>query len=330
MTSPVLVLVTVDTEEEWNWDGPLPESPPSVANVLRLPSFHELCSRYGMRPTYFTNLAVIENDASRRVVERLASLDDAEIGMHVHPWHTPPITRFDRSSSRYSFLHNYPAEIVLDKLGTVHSALEGCGIRPTSFRGGRYSTGATIHAFLQDRGFVADCSIVPYTHWRDDGAPDFRSRDIFPKRVAPREGLGPLWEIPLSLGFSRRPFRLWSRCFDLVERSALRRLRLIGVAERTRLVRRIWLNLELPDAADWTAFLRLLQGIGVPCICFTVHSSSLVAGPGPYTKTGDDEIRIRKKIEATFRTIRTLPGFVPATATELARHLERAYAGHRN
>lgn len=331
MTNQVFVLTTIDTEEEWDWNDLFPVTTPTVSNAQYLPSFQDLCTRHGMKPTYFVDFAVLENPVSRRIVEQLGQLADAEVGMHIHPWHTPPITAFDASSVCASFLHNHPAHVIREKLETVFSAFEGCGIRPTSFRGGRYSTGAAIQDFLHETRFIADCSIVPYTAWPDDGAPDFRSRDLLPiRRPAPREGLGPLWEIPLTLAFSRTPFRMWSRAFDIVEHSALGRLRLIGIAERLRLVRRIWLNFELPDSPDWIPFLRLLQAIGVPYVCLSVHSSSLVAGPGPYTRTRDDELRIRKKIESTFVALRDLPGFVPATASELAHHLETTHAGHRN
>jgi len=331
MTQQVLVMTSVDTEEEWDWDGPFPESGASVDNVLRLPVFQDLCASYGMRTTYFANLPVIEHPSSRRVIQGLAQREDVEVGMHIHPWHTPPLVPFRGSAAMASFLHNHPPEVARAKLEAVHAAFRSAGIVPTSFRGGRYSSGGAIHAFLHERGFVADCSVVPYTTWPDDGAPDFRERGLFPTRVPPpRENLKPLWEIPLSLGFSRRPFRLWARCFDLVERSALRRLRLIGLAERLGLLRKVWLNFELADPHDWTPFLKLVQRMGVPSVCLTVHSSSLTTGPGPYTRTPEDEKRIFGQIEKVFADIRRLPGFVPATASEVAGHLERRYAGSGN
>lgn len=331
MSEQVLVMTTVDTEEEWDWDGPFPISGASVGNALRLPAFQDLCARYGMRTTYFANLAILEEDGSRHVIQELARRDDAEVGMHIHPWHTPPLTEFRGSPARASFLHNHPPEIARAKLETVYSAFRDAGIAPTSFRGGRYSTGGAIHEFLHERGFVADCSVVPHTTWPDDGAPDFRARDPFPARLAPpREGLKALWEIPLSLGFSHRPFRLWARCFEAIENSVLGKLRLIGLAERLGLLRKVWLNFEIADPHDWTPFLLLLQKMGVPSVCLTVHSSSLTAGPGPYTRTLEDERRIFEKIERVFADVRRLPGFVPATASEVADHLERRYAGSGN
>ena len=165
----------------------------------------------------------------------------------------------------------------------------------------------------------------------NEGAPDFRQRDVFPVRLTPQSADQlPLWEIPLSMGFSRTPFGLWARLFDLIETTALSKLRLIGLAERLHLVRRVWLNFEIADPHDWTPFLLLLQRMGVPCVTLTVHSSSLTAGPGPYTRSSLDETRIHRQIEQVFSTIRTLPGFVPATASEAAQYLENMHAGSRN
>lgn len=316
-------MTTIDTEEEWDWTGPFPETAPSVENIYSLPAFQDLCERFGMRSTYFANLAVLQDPMARQVMKGLARRDGVEVGMHVHPWHTPPLDHEAGSPCRASFLHNSPAHIIRAKLDNVYTAFLNAGITPVSFRGGRYSTGGEIQRFLQDHGFVADCSVVPYTSWPDEGAPDYRQRNLFPVRLpAPTTDLKPLWELPLTLGFSRQPFHVWSRCFNLVEGSVLKKFRLIGVAERLKLVRRIWLNLESDDPCNWAPFLRLLQKLGLPYVCLTVHSSSLTAGPGPYARTRADADKIVERFKLAFSIISTLPGFVPATAGEIAQILE--------
>jgi hypothetical protein len=329
--SQTLYTVTVDTEEEWDWAGQWPQDNLQVTNILELPKFQKLCTNYGVRPTYFTDLAVLQHAESREVVTTLAKAEGVEIGMHIHPWNTPPVAIDTIPTNRSTFLRNLPVAEIGAKLASVYDGLSGAGIRPTSFRGGRYSSGGAIHEFLQDHGFVADCSVVPYTTWPDDGAPDYRQRDLAPARIpATRSGQTALWELPLTLAFSRRPFRLWQRSFEAIERSMLRKLRLIGIAERLGIVRKVWLNFEIADPCDWMPFLRLLRQLRVPCICFTVHSSSLAAGPGPYTKNADDEERIYRQIENIFSLLSRWPEFVPATASEVALELEQRYAGSRN
>lgn len=328
---PTYFMMTIDTEEEWDWSGGWPTDGLAVTNIRSLPRFQRLCDQYGIATTYFTNLAVLENDESRQTLLDLASGNQTEIGMHIHPWNTPPVTTDRTPTARSTFLHNLPPETIRAKLESVYNAFLRLGIGPTSFRGGRYSSGAPIHEFLQERGFIAECSVLPYTTWPEEGAPDYRQRDLTPVRIPPRrKGQAPLWELPLTLAYSRSPFGFWRRCFEVVERSLLRKLRLIGLAEKLGLVRKVWLNFEIGDPYDWTPFLKMLQRIGVPCICFTVHSSSLAVGPGPYTKTKEDEARIFNQIEQVFAAISRLPRFATATASGVARTLEHQYASLGN
>ena len=105
----------------------------------------------------------------------------------------------------------------------------------------------------------------------------------------------------------------------------MRHLRLIGIAEELGIVRRIWLNFELDGTRDWMRFIEILKRMDVPCITFTLHSSSLFAGKGPYTRTLEDEKRIFEKIERTFRLLSTLKEHEPVTVTETATFLETKY-----
>ncbi|MCI0464950.1 MAG: hypothetical protein L0Z62_49140, partial [Gemmataceae bacterium] len=180
--------------------------------------------------------------------------------------------------------------------------------------------------FLQGRGFLADASVVPYVTWQDEGAPDYRRRGLQPARLPPRgPGERPLWEIPLTLGFTRRPFRFWARCFQFVERTWLSRLRLIGLAERARLVQKVWLNFEDTPPATMLRFLNKLRRMNLPCVCFTIHSSSLMAGKGAYTPTAADEARVFAALDEVFGTLAGWPEFRPATVSEVATQLEDAH-----
>lgn len=323
--------VTVDTEEEWDWSGGWPVQNLSLTNIQSLPRFQKLCATHGAKPTYFVDQAVLDDAVARQILLETKGMSACEIGMHIHPWNTPPVTAGTKPTARTTFLRNLPDQEIRAKLQSVYDALERCGLRPTSFRGGRYSSGGVVHEFLQERGFVAECSVVPFTTWPDDGAPDYRHRDLSPVRIPPKQdGGAAMWELPLTLGFSRGSFRFWQRAFETIERTPLRLLRLIGLAEKLGVVRKVWLNFEIGDPHDWTPFLKLLQRKGLPCICFTVHSSSLAAGPGPYTRSAADEDRIFGQIDSMLAALRRLPGFVPATASEVASHLERQYASGRN
>jgi hypothetical protein len=319
-------LMTIDTEEEWDWSAGYPVADLKVDNVGRLGKFQMLCERHGVATTYFANQAVFDDAAARNVLLKIGQRPRVEIGMHIHPWNTQPITSQGPVRTRDTYLHNLPDEVIRAKLNSVYRSFAQFGLKPTSFRGGRYSSGGIIHEFLRDRGFLADASVVPFTTWREEGAPDYRTRGLLPARLAPRHsGDQPLWEIPLTLTFSRRPHRFWHRCYDWVERSWVRNLRLIGIAERLGIVRKIWLNFEVPLGRQMLTLVRKLRGRNLPCVCFTVHSSSLVAGGNGWTRTQADEDRIFAQLDEVFTAVGRMPEYQPATVSEVARTLEKEY-----
>jgi hypothetical protein len=174
--------------------------------------------------------------------------------------------------------------------------------------------------------------VCPYTTWSDDGAPDYRDRGLEPVRLPPRRaGQSALWEIPLTLAFTRRPFQFWRRWYDLIERSWLSKLRLIGIGERLGIVRKVWLNFESPLGSGMETLLDSVQTIGVPSICFTVHSSSLMAGGNSFTRTESDAARLFAQLERVFGFLRSNAAFQPATMSQVAQRLEdRFHANLRN
>jgi hypothetical protein len=321
-----LYTLTVDTEEEWDWDSGWPTRDLSVTNIRQLPKFQQLCARHGAAVTYFTDQAVFDNPEARQTILEVARQDRVEIGLHIHPWNTPPFDPDRPVTARETFLHNLPPEVAVAKLESVYRRFTEAGLRPTSFRGGRYSTGPVVQGFLRDKGFLADASVLPFSTWKDDGAPDHRERDLYPVRLPPRrDGEPPLWEVPLTLAFTRRPYRFWQRAFDKVEHSWLSKLRLIGIAERTGLVRRAWLNLENPLGKNMIPFLKKLRGLSLPCVCLTLHSSSLMAGGNGYTRTKADEDRLFAYTDEVLGLLASWDDFRPATVTEIAQHLEESH-----
>jgi hypothetical protein len=325
---PTPFVVTVDTEEEWDWSSGYPTGPTRTENIHRLPDFQAACDRVGAAVTYFVNHAVLADPAARRVILDLARRPRVEIGMHIHPWNTPPLQAAERVPVRDSFLHNLPPDLALAKLDAVYSAFAECGLKPVSFRGGRYSSGPLVQKWLRDREFVADSSVLPYSNWVDDGAPDYRHRGPRPARLP---GEPPLWEIPLSLGFTRRPFGFWRRALGVAAWSGLRPLRLVGLLSRLGVVERAWLNFENPLGAGMPALLRTLRKMGLPYLCYTLHSSSLLPGGSPYSPDAAAIGRLIHTLTDTLGRLAPDAGFTPATVAEIARRLEAERdAHHRN
>ena len=329
---PIRYCVTIDTEEEWDWDAGWPTTPVQVRNIERLPEFQDVCSSYNAAATYFVNHAVFESPVSAEIISSLAQRDRVEVGMHIHPWNTPPMVDGPVKPSE-SFVANLDNDLAYAKLKNVYDRLVAHGIKPTSFRGGRYSSGGVVHQFLRDHGFVADASVVPYTTWSDDGAPDYRNRDYVPTRLQ-SNGDPALWEIPLTLGFTRGPQRMWAKVFQTIQTTPLRHARLIGIAERLGIVRRVWLNFEDDLGLNPRPYLERLRKLRPEYVCFTLHSSSLLPGgngENGYTRTEEDCKQLLRRTAESLSMLEQWNEFQPATITDIAQHLERNFhANSRN
>jgi hypothetical protein len=323
--------ITVDTEEEWDWSSGYPTQSQSVSNIHALPRFHQACSDRGVPVTYFTNHTVLSQPETRSIIQRIHATGMAEIGLHIHPWNTPPLAPQAAVPIRHSFLANLPREEALAKLNSVYESFENSNLPvPTSYRGGRYSTSPWIQEYLVQKGCRADASILPYTTWIDDGAPDFRDRDPLPVRRFEPGWRQALWEIPLTLAFTRRPWGWWRWLYQLGEKSPWRQLRCIGIAERL-FVRRIWMNLEHDLGERATELLSVIRKTDLPHVNITLHSSSLKVLCSPYSATSDDVERIYRRLDAILTVLQRWPEFEPVTISDLATKLEGSYhANTRN
>jgi hypothetical protein len=331
MPSPTRYAVTIDTEEEWDWGSGYPTGPASVRNIAHLTAFQDRVEWFGAAVTYFTNHAVLTDPASRDIICRLSQRPNVEIGLHIHPWNTPPVAPTDRVTPRESFLHNLPGAEAEKKLDESFRAFEKAGIVPTCFRGGRYSTSPLIQSYLRDRGVIADCSVLPFNTWADEGAPDYRDRDLTPRRLPPRnEDDLAMWELPLTFGFVGKSFDFWRRAFRLFDSPGFNKLPFGGVAGRLFGARKCWLNFENPLGEGMTDLFDVVRSLDLPYACFTMHSSSLLPGGSPYAKTQADVGALLKRVDDTLETLNRRSDFLWSTVTETAHHLEATHAGHRH
>jgi hypothetical protein len=281
----VLLIVSVDTEED-NWqprrDGV------TVENIRELPRLDALLRRLGVRATYFTTYQVAIHQAAVSLLRELRA-GGAEIGAHLHPWNTPPLD--EPLLPRNSMLTNLPAALQLAKLERLTDTLRrAIGTGPLAFRAGRYALGPeTVRALIRC-GYQVDSSVTPHVSWEafDDG-PSFVGAPVGAYRLGggndvriPQPG-GALLEIPMSIGFSRTPFGVWSRIRRMLASPVLRPLHLAGLAARVGLIKRIFLSPEMQDVPDMLTLSRHLIDQGVGCLHLFFHSGSLRAGLSPYS-----------------------------------------------
>ncbi|MEC7284107.1 MAG: WalW protein, partial [Pseudomonadota bacterium] len=208
----VLFVLTIDTEEEWQWDEEFPQHNCSVENVEKLPAFQTFCESLGIRPTYFADYAVASNNVGSQTLRTFAKSNSAEIGAHLHPWCNPPY--FGKTTEAESHVINLPLEQVEQKLDALNALLhDEIGVRPQSFRSGRWGVSAKMLRLLASRGYVVDSSVYPF--YRNDyfsclGAPESPYWPSFDNALAPGEQRQ-LLELPVTAGFNIQNFSLAER-----------------------------------------------------------------------------------------------------------------------
>ena len=172
--SKLLLAITIDTEEEWDWSGPFPAPPFSTQNAERLGRFQAFCDGLGLKPTWLVDHAIAENPVS--VIHLRKAFEDGmcEIGAHLHPWATPPIV--ESINEHNSHILNLSHDLVARKLENLTNKLESSfGRRPVSFRAGRWGLDGRLLKLLRDNGYTVDSSVHPYyadSAFSYEGAPD--------------------------------------------------------------------------------------------------------------------------------------------------------------
>lgn len=329
MSQPIIVVVSIDTEED-NWVPTRDRI--TVENIRELPRLDRLFERLGVRATYFTTHQVADSPWTHDVLRGLHASGRAEIGAHLHPWNTPPIEL--ELTARNTMVVNLPPRLQLAKIRTVTDTLtQAVGDRPTAFRAGRWGFGASTAAALIECGYRVDSSITPFKSWWEDDGPTHRGAPLDVYRLDGRSDArvpvpdGPLVEVPLSWGYARGLWSVRARMHDLLESPKLRRLRLESMAARLHLVNQFVLSPEVNTAEDMLGLSRRLLATGVRHLHVSWHSPSLRPGLSPFVTTRADVERLYTSIEEYLGRLQALVPIQFATVTEAAALLDPARQG---
>ena len=156
---PILV-VTIDTEADNQWSV-AGRRRPFFQNIRALPRVEALFEKYGVRPTYLLTHDVASDAESARYFKKLVKEDRCEVGAHFHPWTTPPITEEEVEEGTYP--HHLPAERHYEKMVCLTRTIEeAIGVRPVSFRAGRWGFNGDSILLLSKLGYRVDSSVTPF------------------------------------------------------------------------------------------------------------------------------------------------------------------------
>lgn len=282
---PVL-LVIVDTEEEFAWDRPFDRSSTGTTSIAGQPLMHErVFDKFGIVPTYMCDWPVATTAPSVATLRRLMEEGRCEIGTHLHPWVSPP---YDEQVTRFnSYAGNLPRELEYEKLRLLTSAIgESFGRAPVAFKAGRYGLGPNTAESIAALGYEIDASVVPYTAFTDDGGPDFRAYGEHPYWF--RAGKRELLELPVTTGYAGWLRSMGPLLYETAQKPLARAARMGGILARSRALERIRLSPEVASLAEMRRLTSSLLAGGCQVFSLTYHSPSMVAGHTPYVRNEAD------------------------------------------
>lgn len=314
----VRVLVSIDTEED-NW-GMWGKDGATVDNIQHLVELQEYFDKWGARPTYLVNRPPLMDSESVAVLAEIAQHEGVEIGVHCHPWNTPPHTG---AGFENSMMCNLPVEVNRAKIKEVLTRIiSELGVDPVSFRAGRWGFGPTVSRALAEEGIFIDCSVTPFLDWTSEGGPDYSQAELNPYRFSPDEPLaidtaGEMIELPTTVGFLHGNHHRLSILRHRLERSPAARLKLVGLVDLSGLMTRRWLSPEQSTLDEMISLTKAVVGSGSTVLQMTLHSCSLLAGATPFVHDEDDRRAFLRRIDDYLRFC-SESGYEFATITETA------------
>jgi peptidoglycan/xylan/chitin deacetylase (PgdA/CDA1 family) len=320
--------LSVDTEEEWDWNAGFPVSHYSVRNSRNLAKFQSFCENLGVRPTYFVNYAVASDPDSVRCLKAPYDKGSCEIGAHLHSWVTPPLE--ENVNEEHSHAINLPLELVRRKLRALTQQLtREFGASPLAFRSGRWGVNGALLRLLIDEGYQTDSSIHPF---HADSRFSYHSASTIPYwpdlTDCLRKGTQrSMFEIPVTAGFNRPDFARANRIHRFLERAPWRSFHLIGVLWHLRMLRKLRLSPELAGVEDMLLLINACLARGHRMLHMYLHSSSLLPGGSPYVSNAAEEQRLYNRIAGVISALGRETTIRFCTLTEANKHyLEEEHA----
>jgi hypothetical protein len=296
---PPILIVAVDTESEFDWNGPFLRTQTSVRNVRNQSMAQEIFDRFGVRPIYLVDYAVATQPEAYLPLREIFHSQRCEIGAHLHPWITPPF--LEELSPRASFSQNLPVSLQKAKLTELTEAIErSFDFRPLCYRAGRLGVGEEIADLLQSLGYHIDMSVLPGIDMRPIHGPDFRRGLDRPYWFGHHLSLLEIPATPCFAGLLAAralPKSVSIELYDQLARPPLDRLRMRGVFARLGLLE--WLP-PTPEGVTISELRRLMRAFlsrHQRVFVLSYHSSSLLPGSTEYVRSQSDLSGFLSRIE---------------------------------
>lgn len=281
---PPVLLVVIDTEEEFDWSAPFSRRSTAVEAMREAPRAQDLFDELGIRATWVADYPVTTQPAGVEFLGALIESGRGTVGAHLHPWVSPP--HEEEVNAPNSYPGNLPHELEEEKLRRLAEAMEQhLGQRPTIYKAGRYGFGPNTPEILERLGFEVDLSPCAGFDLRADGGPDWSEFEPDPYRFGPGKRL---LGLPTTGGFVGWLSGSGPRLHAATQRGTLARLRAPGVLSRLGALERLMLSPEGYELSHLERLTRTLLARGTQVFSFSLHSPSLRPGCTPYVRSEAD------------------------------------------
>jgi len=271
------VLLTVDTEEEFDWRAPFRREGYGLSHVEAIPRFQAFCEKLGAHPVYLVDWPIVQDARAVEVIGDAVRRGTAEVGVQLHPWVNPPFE--EEVSTANSFAGNLPQQLEAAKFMGLRDAIEAAfGTAPLIYRAGRYGLGPNTAALLKQAGIRIDTSVRSLFDYSHQGGPDYSNHPLTPYWVDPEREL---LELPVTSAYWG-PLRTLGPLIHRVQRHVPT---FFSGFSRFRLLERIALTPEGVSADEALRGVDLSIDAGLPVLVLSFHSPTLAPGHTPYAPT---------------------------------------------
>lgn len=281
--APVL-LVVIDTEEEFDWAKPHNRQNTSVKSMAQVEVAQRIFDEYKISPIYVIDYPVASQPEGFGPLAPIVKTGRCQIGTHIHPWVNPPYT--EEINSINSYIGNLPRPLVEAKMQALRNVItENLGVTPVIFKAGRYGISRDALEIIAKQGYEVDCSTAPGFDYRSDGGPDFVDSCLDSFWCGPEEKI---LSIPTTGAFTG----LWQWKAGVFHQFCTEglplRLHLPGIFARLHIHDQLRLT---PEGFTWQEhrkLTRFLLARGVRTFTFSFHSPSLEPGNTVYVKSASE------------------------------------------
>ena len=300
-------IVTVDTEEEFDWDGPFTRDRHGLDHVSAMPRFQSFCEERGVNPIYLVDYPIATDGQASEMLRGWCQAGAADVGVQLHPWVNPPFE--EMVSVHNSYACNLPPDLERQKFGLLYEAIAThIGVESRIYRAGRYGAGTASPDILREFGLDCDTSVRSLFDYSRQGGPNYAATPLKPYWLQQNA----LAELPVTTVLSGLMGPRGAGLFRASEtrpnmRAALSRL---GLVERIALT---------PEGISQTHAMRAVDDAvsqALPLLVFSFHSPSLAPGFTPYVRSEADVEALYLWWENLFAHC-AAQGIAPITLTEL-------------